>query len=871
MYDPSILPQGRVLDVRTRRLDVNWLIPCPFVGTAHEHEPSHSIRPYENLSSFRHPRDLRRAKDVARYDHNRKPPKGDGIVSGKPLISSGDVYYPGDQVFLRNPGHHSNIPQVATVQTYHFDMNAHTIFLGLHRVSVLWQDGTTTMVESTNLTPYSLPESDLCPGDLVLAKEGLRMIGLDSGGRTITSDFNEMSFFERDHTLVPAKVGVLQSVDGQERLARVRWYANPEIELRAYGQVLQARFGKIGEEVEEVSLYEIMTEPALIRKRGDLLVVPPLHSPKPRETQDSFPPLLNDILAGHHLGTTTLSYLRQMTSHVVPALWEIARPFADQVTISPSPSVPMYDWIGEIVDIGLDGSLVVRFGGLKDCKDVIISQDKVLLIVDENAEYSDPIDDSMDIDGMGAEYTQSRSEGSSVDINSDEESAIDEVVEYEGGERLDNDSGEDEWSTDDETPESIGQSAETNNARGVFEDVHDGGGGMEIDEPTGFYLPEVYPELQYARPPLNLEGTSVFASAPDRICDAVDTLKNSSAPTTLTKERPELHLSSHNSSTSTLSPHLMQSDAPSRFEILDKLPPQDQYNHAEIPTNHSTFLKRIAKEHRILSSSLPDGEIYVRTYESRLDLLRCLIIGPADTPYEYSPFVIDLHLGPNFPKEPPKAHFHSWTSGLGRINPNLYEEGKICLSLLGTWPGQSEQEGWSDKATILQVLVSLQGLVFVSQPFYNEAGFETYGEEKVYSLESQQYSEKAYVIARGFVKYALDKAPRGLEDVIAWLYLCSVKDGAENKTESRLLSKVIERAKLLMERSSGLKQLASLEASGQAEPHITKANFLIDGVGDSSDTTKTFLKPLSQGAMVMLRKTVAALEDIQRRYENVAT
>ena len=37
-----------------------------------------------------------------------------------------------------------------------------------------------------------------------------------------------------------------------------------------------------------------------------------------------------------------------------------------------------------------------------------------------------------------------------------------------------------------------------------------------------------------------------------------------------------------------------------------------------------------------------------------------------------------------------------------RVNPNLYEEGRVCLSLLGTWTGH-RQEMWTTASTILQV------------------------------------------------------------------------------------------------------------------------------------------------------------------------
>lgn len=51
------------------------------------------------------------------------------------------------------------------------------------------------------------------------------------------------------------------------------------------------------------------------------------------------------------------------------------------------------------------------------------------------------------------------------------------------------------------------------------------------------------------------------------------------------------------------------------------------------------------------------------------------------------------------------------------VNPNLYEEGKVCLSILGTWAGD-KSESWSpSRSSLLQALVSIQGLVLVKEPY----------------------------------------------------------------------------------------------------------------------------------------------------------
>ena len=162
------------------------------------------------------------------------------------------------------------------------------------------------------------------------------------------------------------------------------------------------------------------------------------------------------------------------------------------------------------------------------------------------------------------------------------------------------------------------------------------------------------------------------------------------------------------------------SNMPSKFAILDEAPPVSLHYISSPVSLNANLMRRIRKEHKILQSSLPEG-IWVRTWADRLDLIRVLIIGAETTPYNLAPFVIDFQFPEEFPKVPPNAHFHSWTNGLGRINPNLYEDGKICLSLLGTWSGEGKNEEWSETgSSMLQVIVSLLGLVLVKEPYYSK-------------------------------------------------------------------------------------------------------------------------------------------------------
>ncbi|KAG6387323.1 hypothetical protein SASPL_152510 [Salvia splendens] len=136
------------------------------------------------------------------------------------------------------------------------------------------------------------------------------------------------------------------------------------------------------------------------------------------------------------------------------------------------------------------------------------------------------------------------------------------------------------------------------------------------------------------------------------------------------------------------------------------------------------WAKRIQEEWKILEKNLPVSfttEVYVRAYESRMDLLRAVIIGAEGTPYHDGLFFFDVYFPSKYPAIPPEVYYHS--GGL-RINPNLYNSGKVCLSLLNTWSGSRKEKWISDQSTALQVLVSIQGMILNAKPYFNEPGMQ---------------------------------------------------------------------------------------------------------------------------------------------------
>mmetsp|Transcript_6842 Transcript_6842/g.29677 ORF Transcript_6842/g.29677 Transcript_6842/m.29677 type:complete len:515 (-) Transcript_6842:2328-3872(-) len=172
----------------------------------------------------------------------------------------------------------------------------------------------------------------------------------------------------------------------------------------------------------------------------------------------------------------------------------------------------------------------------------------------------------------------------------------------------------------------------------------------------------------------------------------------------------------------------------------------------------------VRREWEQLTNSEVDG-IHVVAYESRLDLLRVAIVGPAGTPYEDCLFFFDIQLSDSYPNRPPHVYFYSHGR---RLNPNLYEEGKVCLSILGTWEGD-EVERWNPQTSnILRVLLSIQAMVFTEKPYYNEAGFETQAGSSEGDNKSRLYNESTVLLTlrHALSCYQPKGHPRDFEELV---------------------------------------------------------------------------------------------------------
>lgn len=156
-------------------------------------------------------------------------------------------------------------------------------------------------------------------------------------------------------------------------------------------------------------------------------------------------------------------------------------------------------------------------------------------------------------------------------------------------------------------------------------------------------------------------------------------------------------------------------------------------------------IKRVLRDYAQIVKEGPENGIFVKTLGDDVSLIYMMIMGPVDSPYEGCPMFFTIEPGTQYnhssegvgadrqyPLEPPRVLFHSPYSI--RCHPNLYQPsggGKVCLSILGTWPGDS----WVALMTFMTIAQTILGILD-NHPLCNEPAF--YNQPKAPGV--QQYT-----------------------------------------------------------------------------------------------------------------------------------
>ena len=131
----------------------------------------------------------------------------------------------------------------------------------------------------------------------------------------------------------------------------------------------------------------------------------------------------------------------------------------------------------------------------------------------------------------------------------------------------------------------------------------------------------------------------------------------------------------------------------------------------------SICIKRIIKDLKNLDNeNLNNNNIYYSHDENNIMRGYIMIIGPSETIYENGFYFFDIIFTNEYPFKPPKVIYKT-NDGVTRFHPNLYRNGKVCLSLLNTWNGES----WSSCQSLTTILLTLVTL-FTNKSLLNEPG-----------------------------------------------------------------------------------------------------------------------------------------------------
>lgn len=213
-----------------------------------------------------------------------------------------------------------------------------------------------------------------------------------------------------------------------------------------------------------------------------------------------------------------------------------------------------------------------------------------------------------------------------------------------------------------------------------------------------------------------------------------------------------------------------------RFDYMSMKDSYGKFNHVyhgelyKATNPPVSKLVRLAQEIADLSNSLPcdwTNSVFCRVDKERVDVMKCLIMGSSGTPYAHGAFIYDLFFENSYPATPPKCQLVTTGGSTVRFNPNLYNNGKVCLSLLGTWRGQST-ENWDPKlSTILQVLLSIQAIIMSNEVYFNEPGYEHEAGTPEGERKNEGYANIVrYCNIKFAIIEAIDNPPAGFEKVI---------------------------------------------------------------------------------------------------------
>ena len=128
-----------------------------------------------------------------------------------------------------------------------------------------------------------------------------------------------------------------------------------------------------------------------------------------------------------------------------------------------------------------------------------------------------------------------------------------------------------------------------------------------------------------------------------------------------------------------------------------------------LPRSGKVLVREARKCYKNLPIPSANASIFICFAEERMDLARAVVTGPVGSPYAHGLFVFDIFFPPSFPQVAPLVTFMTTGGGQVRMNPNLYTDGKVCISLLGSTNAADESQRWNPRqSSLAQLMISIQ-------------------------------------------------------------------------------------------------------------------------------------------------------------------
>jgi ubiquitin-protein ligase len=166
-------------------------------------------------------------------------------------------------------------------------------------------------------------------------------------------------------------------------------------------------------------------------------------------------------------------------------------------------------------------------------------------------------------------------------------------------------------------------------------------------------------------------------------------------------------------------------------------------------------MNRIMKE---IANVQKSTEMYIDFDEKDAKTFKVMFFGPPDSAYHHGIFIFEMKLSDNYPFTVPSVKFLTGGMVNARVHPNLYQDGKVCLSILNTWATNE----WSPLLTIEKVFITIRALLD-NHPIVHEPAYKNYPmdhrESIAYRLNASYYTLKSIYDVHAFYKNYHPESP----------------------------------------------------------------------------------------------------------------